>query len=829
MSFQALNAALSGLRVAQQQLNVISNNVANVGTPGYSRKILPQSTQVIDSTGQIIGVQAETIIRRVDLNLERDLWTQVSSVKNLDVRSAYLKDIETFHGPPDKELSIAAEISALKDTFANLSDAPDDGFLLQSTLDQATDVADKFNDFAELIGQLRSDAQDEMVESINIVNDLLEQIAELNQQIKGSANLNRSTAAQEDARDEAIKTLSEELEITFFQRGDGVIVIQTSTGVQLADENANTLFYNTSVLGPGIYYPDSITGVFAGGNPTDNPGAFDITETDLGGRLGALIQLRDETFPEYQAQLDELAHKLALRFDAQGLSLFTDALGNIPSDDAPDLTPLPVGSPIQPVSYIGFSSSIQINSAVAADITLIQQGTYTSDKTIPSGSNEVIRRVLEFSFGTVDYQEAIGTTDIRIATTASADLQAHLGIYSSNTIVAGPDLTQYTQIDSVGTQTTDLITALQADFFANYPANDEFRIQLYDRAGVAIPTTINIDLSTLGTDPLYAIGAADPSATLPDGQIDDALDQIVSFINNTIITEEGLGNIPLDINARASINANGQFVLNTRGDAEFVASGFANAMTDTSFRSIFGFSPQRFATEDPYFDIQIGNDTPVRITIAPGEDENDLLNKLQKIALADPGVPGLLVDDAAFALGTLTLRPGIDDTALGGPSFGGDMRFVAGAIQADGTGVAAAGDDIITALFGNTSPISNVLYSSVDEQVAGVDQAGTSPFRNQLLGPGADIDTGILTATTITDYAQKVVNKQVQDLVLTDARQGDEATLRDLLQRQLLDESGVNIDEELSNLIVVQTAYSAAARALNAADELFQELLDAVR
>ena len=39
----------------------------------------------------------------------------------------------------------------------------------------------------------------------------------------------------------------------------------------------------------------------------------------------------------------------------------------------------------------------------------------------------------------------------------------------------------------------------------------------------------------------------------------------------------------------------------------------------------------------------------------------------------------------------------------------------------------------------------------------------------------------------------------------------------------------LNIDEELGNLIVVQTAYSASARVLTAVDELFQELLNAVR
>ena len=57
----------------------------------------------------------------------------------------------------------------------------------------------------------------------------------------------------------------------------------------------------------------------------------------------------------------------------------------------------------------------------------------------------------------------------------------------------------------------------------------------------------------------------------------------------------------------------------------------------------------------------------------------------------------------------------------------------------------------------------------------------------------------------------------------------DETSFRDLLSRRLLDESGVNIEEELSNLIVMQTAFAAAARVISAIDEEFQELLNAVR
>jgi len=383
MSFQGLQAALSGLRVAQQQLTVISNNVANATTPGYTRKILPQSSQVVNATGQIMGVQSDTMIRKVDLNLEKELWTQVSTVGSFDVKAAYLDTIEKFHGPTNKERSIAAQIAELKDKFAALSDSPSDGFLLQSTLAQAQQVAQKFNEFGNLITDMRNDAQDEIVAAVGQINDLLTTISELNRDIKGDGNSRRSTAALQDKRDEAIKELSGLISITSFMRGDGVIVIQTSLGTQLTDENPTEVFFDPTIIGPTTTYPASVSGIYVGGDPLTNLASVDITATNVGGKIGGLIDLRDNILVQYQAQNDELAHKLALRMEAQGLRLFTDSSNTVPSDAPPDISIIP---PVA-VSYVGFASVVRVNQNVIDDIRLLQQGTYTSDISIPPAPN----------------------------------------------------------------------------------------------------------------------------------------------------------------------------------------------------------------------------------------------------------------------------------------------------------------------------------------------------------------------------------------------------------------------------------------------------------
>lgn len=815
MTFTALNAALSGLRVAQQQLSVISNNISNASTPGYTRKILPQTTQVINSTGQIIGVQSETIIRKVDLNLERELWTQVSSVSEVSIKATYLDTIEKFHGVTNKEASIAAEIAELKDKFAALSDSPSDGFLLQSTLGQAQYLAGKFNDFGKLLTEMRNDAQDEMVDTVARVNDLLATISNLNSEVKGAANLSRSVAGIEDQRDIAVKELAGLMNITFFTRGDGVMVIQSTTGVQLADERPTEVYFNPSVIGATTTYPSSVSGLYVGGNPLENPTSVDITTTNVGGKLGGLIDLRDNMLVQYSAQVDELAHKLALRLESQGLRLFTDATGIVPADTPPDLS---VDPPI-PVAYVGFASVIRVNQDIIDDVTLLQQGTYTSDIQVPNASNEVIRRIIQFGFGDMSHQEINGTTDLNFVGPAT-DLQSWLGLYSRNNVVGGIDLGSFAQLDDGLPSTGDLMETLQ-EFFPNYPNDDSFQITLDEpRLGLG-PVTLTIDLS-------------DAALNNPIGPgVNDALDQVIAEINAAITAAA----LPVGLTTTATRNTHGQLVLQSRGNVELGATGFANAMGTAAFGAL-GFREDTFATEDPYFDIQIGNKDPVRVTIAPGEDINDLIDKLEYDPIAGTGVPGLYVEYDALT-GFLSLRPGIDDSN-GGPLFGGDFRIVAGpgvttgavnpALAALPTGV-----NVASALFGSysvagpnvtqSSPIVNVAYRSETFLGSGIFVA----FRRDNLGPGADVRTGILTGQNIIDFGQKMINAQAQDIIMNETAMSDEETLRGLLEERLLSESGVNIDEELSMLIVVQTAYAAAARAVSAADEMFDELLNAVR
>ena len=770
------------------------------------------------------------------------------------------------------------------------------------------------------------------------------EITNINIQIRTAESSNRTAAGLEDQRDAAIKELSNEMDVTFFKRADGVLVVQTSDGLQLADDQTYQLRYDNAPLSAQQYYPESIEGIFVEClDDHHRAGAqIDITEREIGGRLGGLVKLRDETIPQYQAQADELAYQMASRFDNQGLTLFTDENSEVPLSDAPNPFALDAFGQPEPiaVSYVGFSSVIQVNTRIDDNLSLLQQGTYPSDEVIPTGDGELIRRVLEFTFGGIDYQEIEGSIDL-----SAGLLVDQLGLSPINNLISGVDLENFEQMDfgmlnnfvTIGAITASPVNPIT-------PPNDEFQITFEDTSRGLGPTTITVDLTTAGAqaapnalgqvvqeinDQLAASGISpDLSAVAmvgPNGQlqiettgtatiitsgipngigdtaaaalgikqvnpsfvesllesypgypnndefeldfggttitvdlseisvnfplgapalvedvatntfvagpvIDDALDQLTSEINRLL---DAAGVTP-DI-ANATRNTYGQMVLNSTEDITVTPT----TMTPTSLNAL-GLQAGSFANEDPSFTIQVGTGEPVTVTLEPTDTVTDLIAKLEWDPISQTGIPGLFVE--VNAAGGLTLRPGIDDSNTG-TYYGGDITITSGAFQTD---TATATNPAITALSGAVNVVSALFGSFTDDGLGNV--SDDSPittfdyqseitngsdtfinFRDQHLGPNAGVSTGIYSAYDLVDYAQKLVNKTSTDLSVAQSGFENENTLREIIQRDFSDLSGVNIDEEMSNLIVVQTAYAAAARTITAVDEMFQELLNAFR
>ncbi len=124
-----------------------------------------------------------------------------------------------------------------------------------------------------------------------------------------------------------MRTVSQYMQVSTIDAGNGIINVVTQGGTPLVDASAHLLsFTPAGSMLPTSYYPGGgLNGVLVDGTTDISAGS-----AGLGGEIGALLTLRDKTLPTYGAQIDELAQKMAVRFDQEGLKLFTDQAGNIP-------------------------------------------------------------------------------------------------------------------------------------------------------------------------------------------------------------------------------------------------------------------------------------------------------------------------------------------------------------------------------------------------------------------------------------------------------------------------------------------------------------------
>ena len=78
---------------------------------------------------------------------------------------------------------------------------------------------------------------------------------------------------------------------------------------------------------------------------------------------------------------------------------------------------------------------------------------------------------------------------------------------------------------------------------------------------------------------------------------------------------------------------------------------------------------------------------------------------------------------------------------------------------------------------------------------------------------------------TLTQYMRQVVSQQSQAATAATNLQQGQDTVVSALQQRFNDQSGVNINTEMSNLISLQNAYCVNARVMSTIEQMMQALL----
>jgi flagellar hook-associated protein 1 FlgK len=355
----ALGIAQSGLTAVQRSLTLVSQNISNANTDGYTRKTLAP-TAVSTGVGPD-GVRTGDAQRAVDQALVAKLDQSQSAVAATTTRESALQGIETAHGTTDAGTTIADGITALLNGFTTLASNPADTGQQQATLQAATILAQRLNGVSAAIGAARQDAQNGIVADVATANAALRSIAALTNQLRnGSAT---DPASLEDQRDAAIAQLSKTIAVAAVKKPGGDLLLIANGGLVLPlDPNKDAFTTTGATTNPTNFHGGT------GNLPTIMLNGRDVTGQLSGGTLAENIRLRDSTLPRYQAEIDLTAATLAHRMDAEGLTLFTDSDGA----SVPDTSQPYAGS-----SQVGFAGRIEVNPAITANAALLRDGTHS--------------------------------------------------------------------------------------------------------------------------------------------------------------------------------------------------------------------------------------------------------------------------------------------------------------------------------------------------------------------------------------------------------------------------------------------------------------------
>ena len=701
-------SALSALKTSSAALGVVSNNVANLNTPGYARRVVNEQT--LAAGGQLMGVDIASVQRVVDQFLQQENYAASGSASQYDIQAGLFTQLNGLLGGPGDNQSLATGLTNLSAAFATASQAPSSSSSFTAVLNALNGVASDISNVSSTISTLQSQVDSQVVSSISSTNVLIKQIYALNQQIKSASAAGDTSSALLDQRDVALTSLSKVMGIRVNQQADGGVNVTTTDGINLVSNTYAVLSYSGGTQN-GTYGNVQIQDT----NPRSGQmiGSGIALDPHLSsGSLKGLIDKRDQTLGGLAQSLGNFAQNTAQAFNAQ-------ANANVAYPPPTALTGRDTG--LLAGDTLNFAGKTTI--AVA-----------------DSSGNLVSRIDVDFGAGTLSVDGggavSIGSTVGSFATALNAALGSNGGAGFANgqlSISANGSNGILVQDDSATPSARGGMGFSQ--FFG---LNDVFTAQA--------PSVLATGLSASDSSGLAAGGQISLSLKGPGGDI-------VKQVSVTTAAGMTIGNVVSALNT--AMGGAASFTLNSDGSISTV-----NSVLYSDYQlNVTGDSTQR-------------GSTGISFTELFGIGSNNLANQATNFSV----VPAIANAPQRIGLAT----PGITPSTVAGNSV-----------------------------------------------IVGGDNSGAIAFQNVISKarnfPGAG---GITSQTaSLSDYAAafyQAVSTQSNAVTTNQTTQDDR--LQEAQSRQA-SSSGVNLDEELTNLTTYQQAYSAGARVLTVVDQLYNTLL----
>jgi len=774
-----LQTGLRALLTSQRALDVIGHNVSNANTPGYSRQdLLIAATRPIDVGGLRIGsgVNPQVVRRTVDDLLQSRLVRQVSSLHRLDARLGGLSEIEALLAEPS-DIGLSAGLSGFFDSISELAASSADPVLRAGMVQGATTLTDRLGELDAGLGTLRRDSEAQVEIGVEQVNALAREIVDLNKEITLAEASGQPASDLRDQRDLRLTELGRLVDVTYNESPAGVVRVSVSGRILVGDARAFEMRATGSLTG-GV----TLT---IGGSSTP----LNVT----GGKLAGLLGVSQGFIPGFRQDLERFARNLI----------------------------------------------VEVNRAHSTGAP--QQGYFT-------------RLTAEFAVEDQD-SDGLRTDELLGAAGLPFDVVAGELYVNTTDLQTGAIATRRLALDPAATSVGELLSELNAIDGLNAGLDHTGRVRIQADAGWGFDFAPRLNASpdaagtfgggraSLGT------GGAGPFA-LSDGDTLDLIGPATTFsvtfdaADFVDIASASAQEVAAVLNANAGMQTNGlraavvgeRVVLQTQDDG--AAAGFE--VQGGSAAAAFGWSAGT---------VVAGHDVAVTVAIG-GEYGGQTNEEYTFVPLADgvvgttAGLAVAVYDRAGNQVATLDLGadylPGTELAVAEGVtvSFGfgelsathNDVFRVDAIADADTSDVLVAMG--INGFFTGTGAADIGVRADIaaDPRMIAGSASGAEGDNHTLLAllELQTSDVADLGDSSLGEFYGEMVADVGVEIASADNSRAVGQYLFDNLSTRREQISGVNIDEELVNMIRFEQAFAAASRYLQVVNDLNDQLLSII-
>ncbi len=332
----ALANSLSGLRFNAQATALTSANIANAGTPSYTRKLIDPVDALAGD--QIAGVKVGSIRREYDAFVQRQLVGEKSNAGYASTRSQFLSRLDQMMGTPGSARALDTVLNNLSSSFQTLLTSPESETARAGVVNAATVVTQTLRSLSTSTQDMRLDAEKGLADAASRLNTLLGDLSKVNSRLEVSFT-DESRVGLLDQRDALVTQISEYTNVRTVYQDSGAVQLYGGAGfVLLSTTKPDLSFDARDLIGPSNAYDTDPAKRTVGTIMADTPsGKMDLIAAGVftSGKIAALIDLRDKTLPAAQSQLDQIAAGLAQALGTQSSSSAVTSTSTMQGFDTP--------------------------------------------------------------------------------------------------------------------------------------------------------------------------------------------------------------------------------------------------------------------------------------------------------------------------------------------------------------------------------------------------------------------------------------------------------------------------------------------------------------